>query len=1640
MANQIKSATVIINDASVGSRAWTNPTNASDSDNAYAVATGVNSNFGTGNTVRDSSIRLVKGGTIVGDDNASATNWTDEDVVATYGGSSDLWGATWTSSDINADDFGIVVSAQGPSWNTTNYLKLTDFDFAVPDGSTINGITARVERQYYTLSGSDVEAHIDHVELEVEYSEPAAWYDDAWSYRTKITIAASEVDANVTDFPVFIDLEDLDSDFHSNVKSDASDIRVTTDDGETEVPREVVYYSSANDNGDLHFNAPSLSSSVDTEFYIYYGNSGASDYAEDATYGSENVWTNSYAGVWHAANDGVDSTSNDNDMTATGNASVSNSSTGPFTSDMSFDNAGDYYTVSSLSGGPSGSQLITISAWYNLDTLTGDGAIFSIEDSSDDLILWYNESGNTNSQAVTFNSGNTSDQGNRIDGPTDAVASTWEMTTAVRDGTTRSIYKNGSFDGSSTGDTANIPSGSDTRIGAWATTPNMDFDGKLSGVRVANVARVSGWISTEYNNQNDPSSFYSSGPEEEPAVTSETFDPDHTTDTLARSRVQPEHTTDVFTKNVFEETHTTDTFKKDRDELDHSTDVYTNKTFIVSAPQVSYYYMDGHTSYGGTDWSNQANAVDGNENTFASHPNFDSDVEFEIDGSTYPASFTSTITQVRVRIKAESTNVDTYGQMRDKDGNPLHNYFDAPYSNGSWSDWTDLDLPTSGEWDATEVRNLQYTHAYDTGAPFLDRPVKLYGVEVEVTSETGYTHSTDSFLRSQVSVDHTTDSILRASVEETHSTDIYTKSSYTLHTDEIDFDFTNPFLRVTPEHTTDTSLRAVVDASHTTDTLARDRSELSHSADVLSRSQNTEQHTTDALIREIESLDHSTDTLALLRAILSHSSDVLLRSRYELAHTTNLLLRDALDASHYTDALLRSSGELDHNTDFIARVRDELAHATDVLARSANQIEHTTDTFTRYEVDLSHDTDSLLRTGGDLVHTTDSLLRLSEAISHTTDTLARSTNDRTHTTDVLLRVVDGLSHSTDTLLRDVDALTHNTDVLLLSKETLSHSTDSLLRKRVLGEASTDVYYFDGHNGITDLNGIWAGDANAFNGNSGNGASTTQKDGTKNNKYLQGEGTTAPTSGNQISQVRVRVRGADYGSINGQGLTITVYDSDIVEELGTVGTRSDTPVYSDWLALSEISGGWTWEEVSNLVVRGYNAGTAYGGFFIAEVEVTSLVPFGHSTDILTRSVGQSNHSTDILSRAATKLTHTTDTTSRASVEISHTADSVLRAIEGLSHSTDTALLGARVAVHGTDTLLRAVTSVSHASDSLLRSTEELNHSADTYLYSLIDQSHSTDTLTRAVDEADHSTDISLFGVNQKSHTSDTLARLREAVEHTTDTLLKSRESSDHDTDVLTRAQETLVHASDILLRSRLVTDHATDTYLKAITGVSHSTNILATGTGDLVHSTNALLRAIDDANHSTDTLLKTREELDHTTDATLRSEVSVEHETDTLLREQSELEHSTDVLSRAIGSLQHSTDSYLRAVEDALHSTDVLAKGVNTVDHTTDVSVVRQVTVEHSTDLLTYRQGALPHSTDSYLRAIREVSHGADIRISQFYGLTHDTDVALHSLKGTKKVLVNGQWTDCKVHVLRNGNWWIVPVRVLIDGNWELTNQ
>ena len=348
---------------------------------------------------------------------------------------------------------------------------------------------------------------------------------DPWPHRIEIEVQSSQVDANLTDYPVYVDLSDLPQAFWEDsdgagtddVEPTESQIRITKSDGTTEVPFEITNFNDAGTTGtgELHFKADgTLSSSSNTSFYIYYGNTSSASYAEDYNpYGSEYVWDSNYKGIWHFDESDVnniqDSTNNDADEDT---AATSEATHTDAIMDKGYDLDGSNDSI--IINDPTGSPLSPTSAlqfemWFKADTIGSDVLLgFRQNSTSAGYGFWFWSS---NLRAQIGSSGWT-DLAYAL---TNINTGTWYHAVGNWDGSTYKMYVNGTEVVSDTyGGSQSYSGGTQMTIGKRA--PQQDyFDGIIDEVRVSDTARSSGWISTQYNNQNSPGTFYTMGTEED---------------------------------------------------------------------------------------------------------------------------------------------------------------------------------------------------------------------------------------------------------------------------------------------------------------------------------------------------------------------------------------------------------------------------------------------------------------------------------------------------------------------------------------------------------------------------------------------------------------------------------------------------------------------------------------------------------------------------------------------------------------------------------------------------------------------------------------------------------------------------------------------------------------------------------------------------------------------------------------------------------------------------------------------------------------------------------------------------------------------------------------------------------------------
>jgi hypothetical protein len=217
----------------------------------------------------------------------------------------------------------------------------------------------------------------DAITLMAWAKDPPAWLT-GWDYRRKITIDSDKIDADLTDFPLLIALsdtcgmsgQDLTGIF-SRIGANSKKIALTTSDGTTQCYVEIEKWDNTNQEAWLWARIPSISSSSDTELYLYYDN----NHADNTTYigntneaAADSVWNDSkYVGVWHMA-DGAstsaiyDSTPNDFDGTKKG-ANEPNEYAGEIDGSQDFDGIDDYIGCGDVITEPK-----TISLWFYNDS------------------------------------------------------------------------------------------------------------------------------------------------------------------------------------------------------------------------------------------------------------------------------------------------------------------------------------------------------------------------------------------------------------------------------------------------------------------------------------------------------------------------------------------------------------------------------------------------------------------------------------------------------------------------------------------------------------------------------------------------------------------------------------------------------------------------------------------------------------------------------------------------------------------------------------------------------------------------------------------------------------------------------------------------------------------------------------------------------------------------------------------------------------------------------------------------------------------------------------------------------------------------------------------------------------------------
>jgi hypothetical protein len=325
-----------------------------------------------------------------------------------------------------------------------------------------------------------------------------------WAYRKTITIDYTKVDEGITDYVALVKIT-ADNDLRTvsnagHVESTEGYDIVFSMDGLTIADFEVVKYVPTTGELVAYVRIPTLSSTEDTVFYMYYGNEYIVYKLEDKINGTYN----SYDAVFHLNLDNsdgsygeyVDSTGNSNGAHgySTGGVYYPTQVSGVIAYAQDFYDSGRnmIFMEDDVASLIEDSENYTIEFWAAPDdeTQSGYNRVFAF-----DSVYWYRYDGVSEITSTTYTSSNV-----------------WRYIVLVIEEANVFLY----VDSAPASLTAGGPSGDsgyDCIAGGYGSA-SYSLIGKMEEVRISNGAKTVDYITTTYKNQNSPSTFYSVGSEE----------------------------------------------------------------------------------------------------------------------------------------------------------------------------------------------------------------------------------------------------------------------------------------------------------------------------------------------------------------------------------------------------------------------------------------------------------------------------------------------------------------------------------------------------------------------------------------------------------------------------------------------------------------------------------------------------------------------------------------------------------------------------------------------------------------------------------------------------------------------------------------------------------------------------------------------------------------------------------------------------------------------------------------------------------------------------------------------------------------------------------------------------------------------
>lgn len=374
---------------------------------------------------------------------------------------------------------------------------MTRFHFERPDGNSKTAQTILIHLNEFVPPqgfGGGIVVGIDEMGYEdlVSNGYEVVWFNTDWLQRIPLNINVGQVPSVQNNFPLLIN--DTYTDLIGAVEAE---LRFTGEDN-IQLPYEIESFDNLTGELVAWIKKPTVSDG--DILYIYFDSFGASDEQNKTA-----VWDENYTSVYHLGDDVLDSTDFANDMTDFSTTIVP----GMINSGREFaGNTGSYTIINPYSGFPTSE--ITCEYWVK-SIGTNDGMVSYGTGSSGDANVFLTIRQNdflTTINNIGFTSGISINDGNFHH-----VVVTWKAT----DSNTK-MYIDGVLLTTTVSTPSNLADGGALVLGqdqdslGGGFNSNQSLDGILDEVRISNIVRSADYITTSFNNQNNPGAFYATDP------------------------------------------------------------------------------------------------------------------------------------------------------------------------------------------------------------------------------------------------------------------------------------------------------------------------------------------------------------------------------------------------------------------------------------------------------------------------------------------------------------------------------------------------------------------------------------------------------------------------------------------------------------------------------------------------------------------------------------------------------------------------------------------------------------------------------------------------------------------------------------------------------------------------------------------------------------------------------------------------------------------------------------------------------------------------------------------------------------------------------------------------------------------------